>query len=159
MTGPKPYERTTYAGKILTEKRRQMGISQQRLSSMTGLSLRVYQRLETGEMDFRDTRMKFGLALCTILGLDPYCELPIESNRLHHVFIINRNAGFSTEKRIIYPISQRRVERLLLNYYPFGLPYGIRITTKAPYLGTAVIPYVICPSTPGRPAWFSHRCS
>ena len=72
MTGPKPYERTTYAGKMLTEKRRQMGLSQQRLSSMTGLSLRVYQRLETGEMDFHDTRMKFGLALCMILGLDPY---------------------------------------------------------------------------------------
>ena len=72
MTGPKPYERTTYAGKMLTEKRRQMGLSQQKLSSMTGLSLRVYQRLETGEMEFHDTRMKFGLALCMILGLDPY---------------------------------------------------------------------------------------
>ncbi len=72
MTGPKPYERTTYAGKMLTEKRRQMGLSQQKLSSMTGLSLRVYQRLETGEMEFRDTRMKFGLALCMILGLDPF---------------------------------------------------------------------------------------
>ena len=72
MTGPKPYKRTTYAGKMLTEKRRQMGLSQQKLSSMTGLSLRVYQRLETGEMEFRDTRMKFGLALCIILGLDPF---------------------------------------------------------------------------------------
>ena len=57
---------------MLTEKRQQMGLSQQTFSSMIGLSLRVYQRMETGEMEFRDTRMRFGLALCMILGLDPY---------------------------------------------------------------------------------------
>ncbi len=28
--------------------------------------------METGETEFRDTRMRFGLAICTILGLDPF---------------------------------------------------------------------------------------
>ena len=72
MTGRKTHPRVTYTGKALTEKRLQMGLSQQKISSLTGLSLRVYQRLESGEMEFRDLRMKYGLALCTILKLDPY---------------------------------------------------------------------------------------
>ena len=72
MKGRKTCPRTTFIGKALTEKRQQLGLSQQKLCSMTGLSLRGYQRLETGETEFRDTRMRFGLAICTILGMDPY---------------------------------------------------------------------------------------
>ncbi len=65
-------ERTTPAGKALTEKRVQLGLSQQKLSNILGIDLRVYQRLETGETDFRETKMKYGLALCALLDINPY---------------------------------------------------------------------------------------
>ncbi len=72
MTGPDPKERSTFVGKVLTEKRLELGISQQRIAHMAGIAPRVYQRLETGEVEFCDTRMKYGLSLCYILGLDPW---------------------------------------------------------------------------------------
>ena len=72
MAGRKTIERKTYAGKLLTEKRLQKGLSQQNIANMIGAALRVYQRLETGESEFCDTRMRFGLALCAILDLDPF---------------------------------------------------------------------------------------
>ncbi len=72
MTGRNTKERTTNVGRMLTERRLELKLSQQRISNMAGISMRVYQRLETGEMDFRDTRIRYGLAICMILGLDPY---------------------------------------------------------------------------------------
>ena len=72
MAGRYLNPRTNYISSILTERRVQKGLSQQMLSEMCGMALRVYQRLEHGEMEFADTRMRYGLAICRMLGLDPY---------------------------------------------------------------------------------------
>ena len=72
MTGRKTLKRTTYAGRLLTEQRLQKGLSQQKVANRVGVALRVYQRLETGEMPFHDLRIKYGLSLCMLLDLDPY---------------------------------------------------------------------------------------
>ncbi len=72
MAGRKTSERSTCVGKLLTERRQEKGLSQQKVAEMVGIALRVYQRLETGESEFCDTRMRFGLAICAILDLDPF---------------------------------------------------------------------------------------
>ncbi len=72
MRGKQMIERKSYAGKLLTEKRLQAGVSQMDLAYMAEMSPIVYQRLETEKREFSDTRMKYGLAICAILGIDPY---------------------------------------------------------------------------------------
>ena len=72
MKGRSIKERTTYASKMLTESRLQAGISQMNLAYMAEMDLRGYQRVEVGETALGNTRLKYGLALCAILGIDPY---------------------------------------------------------------------------------------
>ena len=72
MKGRNPDKRSTYVGKILTKKRLKAGISQMNLAYLSEMAPVVYQRIETGKNEFADTRMKYGLAICAILGIDPY---------------------------------------------------------------------------------------
>ena len=79
MRGRKTKERMTTIGKTLTEKRLQVGLSQQQVADAAGMSLKVYQRLENGEMSFGDVRLKYGLMICSTLHLDPfYLAFPAE---------------------------------------------------------------------------------
>ena len=72
MKGGPSKARTTYAGKVLTENRLRAGISQMDLAYMAEMTLRSYQRLEVGDTALGNTRLRFGLAICAILDIDPY---------------------------------------------------------------------------------------
>ncbi len=72
MVGRKTGERSTYEGKVLTESRLQEGISQMSMACIVEMDIRAYQRIESGEIHFPNIRMKFGLAICAVLGIDPY---------------------------------------------------------------------------------------
>lgn len=72
MAGRKINERTGYESKIITEARLRMGYSQQKVATIIGINIRQYQRLESGERPFRNASMKIGLAVCAVLGIDPY---------------------------------------------------------------------------------------
>ncbi len=72
MVGRKTGERTTYEGRILTERRLQKGISQMSMACIAEMDIRAYQRIESGEVHFSNIRMKFGLAICAVLGIDPF---------------------------------------------------------------------------------------
>ncbi len=75
MIGRPVNERTTYTGHLITQERIGMGLSQYQMAKLIGIDLRGYQRLETGATELCNTRFRFGLKLCAILGLDPYAVI------------------------------------------------------------------------------------
>ena len=70
--GRKTTERTGRQAKMITEARLRMGFSQQKAASLVGISIGQYQRLEYGEQDIKNTSMKIGQAVCTVLEIDPF---------------------------------------------------------------------------------------
>ena len=70
--GRKTTGRTSHQAKMITEARLRMGFSQQKAASLVGISIGQYQRLEYGEQDIKNTSMKIGLAVCTVLEIDPF---------------------------------------------------------------------------------------
>lgn len=57
--------------RIIREARHVMGYSQQQISTLIGVHIRQYQRIECGERDIRYASMKLGLSICAVLGIDP----------------------------------------------------------------------------------------
>ena len=57
---------------MLRTARLRMGYSQQEVANVIGIHIKQYQRLEYGERDIRNCSMKMGLAVCAVLGLDPF---------------------------------------------------------------------------------------
>ena len=55
---------------VLRECRSKAGLTQQQVSSLSGVSLRHYQRLESGESSFSDLTVKAALSLAEVLGTD-----------------------------------------------------------------------------------------
>ena len=58
--------------KIIRDARISMGYSQQQVADLIGVNIRQYQRLECGERQIKNASMKLGLALCAVLGIDPF---------------------------------------------------------------------------------------
>lgn len=59
-------------GLILKIRRKELGLSQQGVAEATGIQLRQYQRFELGERYLCNASMKIGLAICSVLKLNPY---------------------------------------------------------------------------------------
>ena len=57
---------------VLRDRREHLGLSQQQVADMTGISLGLYQRLEYGKDNLAGCSMRVGLAVCAALLLDPY---------------------------------------------------------------------------------------
>lgn len=65
-------------GKILKERRQELGFTQLEVASECGVELQQYQRLEYGQRRFTTCRMNLGLRICMVLELDPYDLLFLE---------------------------------------------------------------------------------
>ncbi len=65
-------ERGLRAGLIMREARLRMGYSQLEVATLVGIQIKQYQRFEYGERDIRHASMKMGLAICAVLGIDPF---------------------------------------------------------------------------------------
>lgn len=61
-----------HTGRILKEARLRMGYSQQQIATLLGIHIKQYQRFEYGERDIRHASMQLGLAICAVLGIDPF---------------------------------------------------------------------------------------
>ncbi len=61
----------TRESEMIRQARYRMGYSQQQVSSMAGMQIRQYQRLEYGEREVWRVSIRTGLALCAVLHLDP----------------------------------------------------------------------------------------
>ena len=65
-------------GKILRDRRIELGLSQQELAVELNMSVHQYQRYEYGDSRLRNCPMRIGLRICAVLELDPYEVVPIE---------------------------------------------------------------------------------
>ena len=72
-------QRTAQAD-VIRSARLRKGYTQQEASEKAGISLRIYQRLESGEREIRNAAMRTGIGLCAALDLDPV-ELTLTVNR------------------------------------------------------------------------------
>ena len=53
-------------------RREELGFSQQDVASAAGITLRQYQRFESGERSMSSASLRIGLSICHVLKLDPY---------------------------------------------------------------------------------------
>ena len=59
-------------GRILRERRLELGISQFKMAAELRMPIGQYQRYESGETPLSRCQMRIGLRICAILELDPY---------------------------------------------------------------------------------------
>ena len=59
-------------GKILGNRRRELGFTQLEVAVELGMSIHQYQRYEYGEHNLANSQMHIGLRVCAVLELDPY---------------------------------------------------------------------------------------
>ena len=67
-------------GKILRQRRLELGLTQEEVALELQMSIHQYQRYEYGDSVFSNCPMRIGLRICAVLELDPY-EVVFE-NRL-----------------------------------------------------------------------------
>lgn len=56
----------------LRYRREEFGMSQQQVADAAGITLRQYQRFESGERRMASASLRIGLSVCSVLKLDPY---------------------------------------------------------------------------------------
>ena len=68
--------RITREHEIIRQARIRLGLSQQQVATLISIQIRQYQRLEYGERSVGNVKMRFGLAVCAILEIDPFELVP-----------------------------------------------------------------------------------
>ena len=68
--------KVTKETEMLRKARQRKGLSQQQVAVIAGVHIRQYQRLEYGELSVGNVKMRFGLAVCDILEIDPFELVP-----------------------------------------------------------------------------------
>ena len=68
--------KVTRETEMLRKARQRKGLSQQQVAVIAGVHIRQYQRLEYGERSVGTVKMRFGLAVCAILEIDPFELIP-----------------------------------------------------------------------------------
>ena len=59
-------------GRILRERRMELGMTQEEVALELGISLQQYQRYEYGERKISNCPMRIGLRICALLELEPF---------------------------------------------------------------------------------------
>ena len=59
-------------GRIIRNRREELGMTQEEMALELGMSIHQYQRYEYGEHRISNTPMRIGLRICAVLELDPY---------------------------------------------------------------------------------------
>lgn len=57
---------------ILKLRREQLNLTQQQVADSAGITLRQYQKFESGERSIRGASLRIGLGICDVLELDPH---------------------------------------------------------------------------------------
>lgn len=70
----------TRVTEMLKNARMRKGLSQQQVATLAGVHIRQYQRLEYGERTIESLNMRFGLAVCAILEINPYDLVPFTAD-------------------------------------------------------------------------------
>ena len=63
----------------LLYRREEFGMTQRAVADAAGITLRQYQKFESGERNMSSASLRIGMAICHVLKLDPYrfVDLPI----------------------------------------------------------------------------------
>ena len=64
--------RITKETEMLRKARLKKRLSQQQVATLAGVHIRQYQRVEYGEWSMGSINMRFGLAVCAILEINPF---------------------------------------------------------------------------------------
>lgn len=80
MSGNKRERRAAREGRILRERRAELGFTQMQVAMMSRVELQQYQRFEYGKRSMALGRMEIGLRICAVLELDPYDLLSIDDD-------------------------------------------------------------------------------
>ena len=64
--------KVTMETEMLRKARLKKGLSQQQVATLAGVHIRQYQRIEYGERPMGSINMRFGLAVCAILEINPF---------------------------------------------------------------------------------------
>ena len=59
-------------GRIIRDRRIELGVTQEQAAMELDISLQQYQRYEYGERRFSNCPMRIGLRICAVLELDPF---------------------------------------------------------------------------------------
>ena len=59
-------------GRIIRDRRIELGLTQEQAAMELSISLQQYQRYEYGERRFSNCPMRIGLRICALLELDPF---------------------------------------------------------------------------------------
>ena len=65
-------------GRILRDRRIELGMTQEEAALELGISLQQYQRYEYVDRRFANCPMRIGLRICALLELDPFEVIGIE---------------------------------------------------------------------------------
>ncbi|MBR4656691.1 MAG: helix-turn-helix transcriptional regulator [Oscillospiraceae bacterium] len=60
------------AGRLLRDRRLELGLTQEDMALELGMSIHQYQRYEYGDRKLMNSPMRIGLRICEVLELDPY---------------------------------------------------------------------------------------
>lgn len=80
MSGKKRERRAVREGRILRERRNELGFTQMEVAMMSRVELQQYQRFEYGKRSMALGRMEIGLRICAVLELDPYDLLSLDED-------------------------------------------------------------------------------
>ena len=64
--------RNTRETEMHRKTRLNKGLFQQQVATLAGVHIRLYQRIEYGERPMGSINMRFGLAVCAILEINPF---------------------------------------------------------------------------------------
>lgn len=64
--------KTDREGRILRDRRIELGMTQEEAALELGISLQQYQRYEYGDRRLANCPMRIGLRICSLLELDPF---------------------------------------------------------------------------------------
>ena len=59
-------------GRLLRDRRLELGLTQEEIALELGMSIHQYQRYEYGEHRLSNTPLRIGLRICAVLELDPF---------------------------------------------------------------------------------------
>ena len=79
MSSIRKEKRAVREGRILRERRNELGFTQMQVAMMSRVEFQQYQRFEYGKRSMATGRMEIGLRICAVLELDPYDLLSIDN--------------------------------------------------------------------------------
>ena len=109
---------------VLRSRREQLGLTLQQVADMARVQFSQYQRLEAGERTLSGCSMRTGLAICSVLLLDPCAIVPTPMNQPSADFLKPQRAFDVeiSEEDYNKKVGRKQKKRNVLNVY-FNHPH------------------------------------